>query len=843
MSLDLQHYERSLASLKDARALMDKARAYLDAWPDLYRLAHRAAADYLLRHTGKAFDPDRVWWNVFDVGVGAPTFTGWRHGGPPRESTPFTELLIQRFSGGFQQAPDVLPIYGGFYSRGVGANSYGAENEVRLDPQRVMDDLWAMDFAGLVRQRSVDFWTKHAADFLLLARVRFVASIDQGLAQGSLEALDHRRLRAYVRLGLSAPLTLADLQRQVDTSAFAIRGFTAGSGHLLTLTAHDGRVVLYCPAAPWMPKAFANQAELDAWVHQQLVAPLARDWLGSFQRAHRQPYDESLDTLLVQLRKRSLLGEQPVWPFGAGDALSTDLFVAQRAWAEAELQENQQVLVSNNDLRKLLWRGYLGAFMQVVAPLSVAAWPLSLLVLGAGVTRLVLDVDAAINGNSTHARSQALLAVFADVLVVVFSIIDVGLGAKSLTFRAPPHERLAPPDTWQPVDTFDDELRALDSNVIPSGPPSTQGLLDRVTVDEQGATWIELDDMTVRARYSPELDSWLAVDPLQHFSFMPSYPLRVVEDGWRLFEVPQPATVVTDGMTVQASGFWDTYMKENLAQTWELSQTLLDGQNQTLSKADLPQLAADERALTDSLGYCYVEHEGRAHYTWRHAGELRNHLVSIYSSELSQVNNLFRHGLTSDIEAGEGDLAGYLQRLFDALDELPKSEAVRLWRGGSNYRLTGGAHYLNGDLNPGDVLVSTDITSFTENPYILRSFVAPSRLTGENTYESVFNETSVVYELLGNGTNSGTPVAPLSEHPVEAEVIFTPGRFFRIESLRQVRGERYHFVKVTLREVEKPTHEPIHDLRTGELFDRQAYAQRIGMHWLVERFFPAAQWA
>lgn len=59
MPLDLDQFARSLASLGEARALMDKARAYLAAWPDPYRLAHQHAADYLLEHTGKPWTPTR----------------------------------------------------------------------------------------------------------------------------------------------------------------------------------------------------------------------------------------------------------------------------------------------------------------------------------------------------------------------------------------------------------------------------------------------------------------------------------------------------------------------------------------------------------------------------------------------------------------------------------------------------------------------------------------------------------------------------------------------------------------------------------------------------------------
>lgn len=845
MPIDLRHYANSLASLKDARLVMDKARAYLDNWPDLYTLAHRAASDYLRRHTGKFMDPDRVWWNVFDTAVGAPTFTGWRHSGPPRESVRFTDLLILRFDGGFQASPDVLPLYGGFYTVGTGVSQYGAHNEVALDPQKVMDDLWALDFGAVVKARTEQFWREQGGDFSLLARVRLLSSIETGLAEGTLQALDRRRLRAYLRLGTDGPVTLAQLNQPVDLQALIVRHYlVGGAGHVLTLTAAaDGRVVFYCPATHWAPRAFVDQAALLKWLHEQLAAPLARDWLNALYRVDEQSTETERQQALQTLRGRSGSIDAPAWPFGEGQLLDGDLFEELQAWAKADLQVSQHYLVTNHDLRKQLWRGYLGAFLQVTAPFAPAAWPLSLLILGAGLARLVLDSDAAANAHTSRERKSAVIAAVADAVVVLFAILDVGLGVRSLTYRAPPHERLVQPQDWLPVDGINDEMDDIEGNRILGEPSESHGLLRGVSVESDGSTWIEMQDQTLRVRYSPETQSWLAVDEEDPFAFMPNYGLRLVEDGsWRLFDVPHPSGVLTDGLEQMTSSFWDVYMRDNLELSWEMSQTLLATQRATLARAALPQLAPAAEVQLDELGFECVERNGKRSYSWREGDEYRNQLVRIYTSEMSQVNNVFRHGVIGSIGEGDGDTLHYLERFFDSLEALPSSDAVRLWRGGSNYRLTGGVHYRNGELNPGDVLVTTDITSFTENPYALRSFVAPVKATGLNLYEGIFDETSVVYELVGRGLRSGKPIAPMSLAPAEVEVVFTPGRFFRIESVRQVRGEHYHFVKVRLREVEQPAQEPVYDLRTGRLFERQAYLDRVGQAALVERFFPAADW-
>ena len=840
MAVDLEHLERSLGSLGEARAVLDRARSYLKGWPDVYAIARKTAAGYLLQHTGLHLDPDQVWWHVFDTAVGAPSFTGWRHSGPPQRSVTFTELLIQRFEGGFQQAPDILPVYAGFYNQGPGARQYGEHNEIELDAQKVMDDFWAMDFAGVVRQRTERFWNEQGNDFVALAKVRLLADIDDALERGALTALDRLHLRQYLGLDPLRPVTLAALQADIVPGIFSIRQFALDAhAHLLLLEAGDGRLVLYTPTALYPLKGFASHQALLGWIHEQLASATALEWVKALYRGDLRNSTEALQDKLAVLRQHSGSAQAPRWPFGTGMLLTRDLFLTLKDWAKADNVAQNAVLVTNAELRRALWRGYLGAFLQVFAGVAPLAWPLGLAVLGAGITRLVLDIQAARDARSAAQHRGALLSMIADAAVVVFSIIDVGLGAKALLYRAPPHERLANPGLWTPVDGQGDELSDLDGNEILPPPHSGRGLLRGISVTDDGATWIEMRDLTLRVRYSPETRHWLVVDDEDPFAFLPTVPVRVVEDGrWQLMDVPAPSGVVTPGLDLVVSPFWDLYMQDNEVLRQELSALVLERQWTVLQQSGLPTLADGAQPLLDAHGYRYVEVDGHRSYTYRQGNRLHNELVQLYSDALVPVNALFRHGVALGISAGDGDLHAYLRTLFDSLEKLPRSPAVRLWRGGSNYRLTGGVRYRNGELGAGDVLVSTDLTSFTENPYVLRAFVAPRKAVGQGQYTNLFDETSVVYELVVKGMSSGVPVAPLSLHGVEAEVLFTPGRYFRIESIRQVRGETYHFVKVRLREVQAPIGEPVYDLRTGELFDRDAWAERVNDPALVERFFP-----
>jgi hypothetical protein len=58
----------------------------------------------------------------------------------------------------------------------------------------------------------------------------------------------------------------------------------------------------------------------------------------------------------------------------------------------------------------------------------------------------------------------------------------------------------------------------------------------------------------------------------------------------------------------------------------------------------------------------------------------------------------------------------------------------------------------------------------------------------------------------------------------------------------KVQGEHYHFIRVRLRQVDKPDAGTVYDLRTGEPFDCVAYVNRVRHGSPFEPFFPAAQW-
>lgn len=86
-----------------------------------------------------------------------------------------------------------------------------------------------------------------------------------------------------------------------------------------------------------------------------------------------------------------------------------------------------------------------------------------------------------------------------------------------------------------------------------------------------------------------------------------------------------------------------------------------------------------------------------------------------------------------------------------------------------------------------------------------------------------------------------TPVAAFSSRPDEAESLMMPGRYLQVAQITPVRNARYRFVEVRLKAVAQvPAGGQVYDLRSGEVFDREVLAQRLGAadDSLMRRFFP-----
>ncbi|BBH48603.1 dermonecrotic toxin domain-containing protein [Pseudomonas sp. KU43P] len=840
MLLDLDHFARSLAAIGDARAVMSKAQAYIDAWPDPHRLARQHAAAYLLEHTGKPLDPDKVWWHAFDSASTAATTTGWQHAGPPTQSLRFTDLLIHRFGLGFQVAPDTLPVYSGFYTRGSDADGYGADNEVALKPTEVMDDLWQLDFASEAAASEERFWGKEGLDFPILARAIFIARIEAGVKAGLLQAEDRQNLRDWLGLEPAKPVTLAALSRPASGDLISVRHFPERNCHLLTLQHASGRVVLYTPAEESPLRGFANQQAMVRWLFTQVNGPNALAWLSALYRMDTFTDEQHRHAVLHEVRERSGSYTTPRWPFGQGQALVLpDLFDSLMLWVKGDLRVTLHNLVSNADLRKQLWRGYLGAFIQVFGSFSLMAWPLGLVMLGAGLTRLTLDVDTAVRARSSQKRRQAVIAAVGDALVSVFELLHTAFGLKALIYREPPHFSGFMTRLLQPARSSERirrMLEDLDSNLLAVEPAQESIPLQGLNIDEQGRSWIVMDEMVLPVQYNSSWSSWMVLRDLDDLEIRETLLVRRGLDGqWRLY-APEGDP---DALTRQ---FWDTYMEIDKPMSQRLSTALLERQSGLLERSAVPTFSG-HMAPVDEFGHHYVEVQGQRSYTFSQEGELHNDLAMEYSSHMAKVNDLFR-GDRSRLQGYSAALLDhFVTTLVDSLEQLPGSNASVLWRGSRGQRVALGARYREGAIQVGNLLVATDFTSFTESPYIPRRFMLPKEAAERPLAEVAanFDPYTVLYELAGSEGLSGTPVAPFSLNWQEAEVLFTPGSTFRIEGIHDVQGQHYRFIKFSLREVPRRAGDAAFEMRSGQPFDRQAYAQKLGNPPWLERFFPREQ--
>jgi hypothetical protein len=718
-------FARSLAWLKDAVAVMGKARRYRAAFPDLKAMTYQQSCDYLLQHTGAPLDPDQVWWHSFNPydKRSANTFSGWLHSHPPVHSMRFSDLWVQRFSQYFQYQDNVWAD-GGFYNQGSEAGTFGAHNEVKLDPRKVMDDFWALNFAATVRVRNDDFWRKEGLDLPLLIKVRFIADIEVSLAEGSIGVDDRAQLWTWMRLEPGRRVSLFALSEPANGAGFEVKTYhMEGAGHLLTLKGKGGHCLLYTPTAEIPLRRFDSQHAMHAWLTERLHADDAQAWYDTLHRPHCHLESAERKAQLQAVRDRSGEPGAPRWPFGQGQSVSQPLFLEMRDWVKEDVESSLRLLVSNGDLRRQHWRDELGLAILVLGVLAMTGQPFGMFLLIAGVVRLGLDIDAYVNARTEAQRHEAFSAAIGDLLVVAFSVF-----AEAPTSAAP--------------------------------------------------------------------------------------------EGW------------------------DTYMELDNDSSELLSRSVRQRHRSVLSQADLPEFEG-HMAPMDEFGTPHVEQQGKRFYSFRHEGEVHNNLIEQYSSHMAKANDVFSIGRQRLAAIPEDELQAYLDNLFDSMEQLPGSGAKVLWRGGRGPRVTIGARWRAGDIRQGDVLVSTDITSFTESPYIPRRFMLPKEavdLPLEQVAEH-FDDHTVLYELLADGQASGVPVASLSLNWQEAEVLFTPGRYFQIESAGEVSGAHYRFLRIRLREVAKPADKPIYALRTGLPFDRQAYLQLVQHDALVERFFPAADWA
>ncbi|MFJ4443874.1 dermonecrotic toxin domain-containing protein [Pseudomonas sp. NPDC089422] len=838
---------RSLNALDAARPLVGLIDQILANFPDLHDLASQQAARILRRHTGKQMDPRFVWWHQFNSSSSsARSFTGWQHSGPPQKSMVMTELVIERFDLYYQDAADELDQRGGFYLQGPHAATYDERHEVRMLGSEVQKDLWALDFAVLYREAVERFWSANGEHFCVLAKVNLLGQVTAALLQGRITAEDARHLRTLVSAELAdiATPSLAMLQRQSGDHALALNRYTFGEGDrgcLFSMQAPGGRFIAYLPWSDEALRGFDSELAMAAWLRAQLQVAGTLDNFAMV--AHSNPRDSSAN----QLIRVHLQGIADSRSDEAGlvalslfkRALGSDLFAWLADQAVAELRRNGRLLQDNARLRRAMYSGYLSAFFNLFGSFAPFGWPMTLILLGATLAKVGLDVDTALHATDEQERKSALRSAMLESVYATFNMVDIGFSSMfaSLAFEAPPHEVGVNLEEWQPVESASLEAEDRASNIVPGGEVADSGRLRGIQVSQDGSCWITLNRLTYRVRYSHDLATWLVVPADNPFAFASLQPVRLNASGeWELLVPPRllgGAPPEEAGIAVVRSAFWDTYTVNNSVRSAKLSVNALKRQKALLAQWPVAELPRGQAPDLDARGLDCVRVSGRPYYSYRYGREYFNSMIEYYTSDESQVNDVFRSGVYK-----YGDEDAYIHDFADSLALLPKSNEVSLYRGGSGNRGTSGANYRAGELGVGDVLVNTDLTSFTENPYKVAEFASLPDAQVSGAVFGRFDDSSVVFELPAGQYHHATPISAFSLYWDEAESLFLPGHYFLVEGLEEVKGEHYRFIKVTLRQITKPASGPVYDLRTGLLFDDAGYRSRFKSAALVERFFP-----
>ncbi|WP_060481726.1 dermonecrotic toxin domain-containing protein [Pseudomonas sp. NBRC 111119] len=843
----LEKVDRGLDAISAGMPLARLVDKIIRDYPDPYELAREQATQILLRRTGKAIDPRFVWWHQFQgTATSSPrTFTGWQHSGRPSKSLRLPQLVIERFDPGFQEASDELNVYGGFYRQGPHAGRFDEHNEVPMLPSDVLADLWALDFASLYRQRVDEFWVRHGRHFRVLAKINLLAQARHAAQAGKINSTQWAQLRALVTDRLSANELPALARLEHDSSQRPLKVYRYAFDHddrgcLYSLHEQNGRAMLYLPWAEQALWAFESERAMAGWLRTSLQDP---QWLGQFMRATHLYDDGRVKRIHGQLHNlaQSASAEaaqtllQPL-----KRPVKNDFFDYMANLSRAEMHSNANLMISNQDLRKVLWRGYLGAFLKVFGGFAPLGRPVLWVMLGVTVSRVALEVDAALDARDDDGRKAALRAAMIDTLMAALNLVDVMFQASfdSLAYQAPQHEATISLEHWQVQTSATTAAEGLETNNLLVGETGREGRLAGVLVQEDGSCWIKLNGLSYRVRYSTDLSCWLIVPAENPYAFGPLRPVRLSASGeWELLVPPRLAggnPPAIENVATVNSPFWDTYAGLDSAQSKALSTQALRRQKALLESWMLPTLSEGRAPDVDANGLDCVMVRNAPEYSYRHEREYFNSLIEYYTSDESQVNDVFRHG-----RYRYGDEDSYIANLADSLERLPKSNAVTLYRGGNAARHTGAAPYRTGRLKVGDTLVTTDLTSFTENPYKAAEFasrVLPGQGRG-NARE--FDDSSVIYQLPAGRYEDGTPVSAFSLYWDEAETLFLPGQYFRVENVEQVYGAGYHFILVTLGRTVKPASGVVHDLRTGQVFDPGVFSRRLRTPALAKRFFPA----
>lgn len=807
----------------DVQALRNRALRYVNQLPDPLGFAREIGAHLLFTLTGRKLDPDTIHYHRFASGASShATFSGWWHLGPPVETLTFSQLLLSRFNVHDHQAPDELDIYSGFYTADASHPLYDERNEVRLAPRAVLEAFWTLDASAKFLRRIEVFWETYGEDFVMLAKTHFIAQAMRARESGLLVEHDYQFvLRAMVG-EVGSPLDRAQLQglpSRTDESCvrtFDISGYRAADMYRVVMP--DGRQIIYCPSMRPCFHIVAQGHGARQWVQDQSRDASARARFLSLFMAGNAQSPAARSTLAAALQ-HSVAQAAGVNQLDL--PISGEPFAFVRSLAQQQMvDEAKALMTSNASLRRHLWSQSLGCFLTLFGGFTVLAAPVALAALGAAVAKLVVDGSQAIAGATVRERRAGVLSALFDSLFIAFNApLLRSLQSTDVALE----EGLEVGDAATPPDTVDDV-------------PVANGVF---WVDKQPA--IRMGGVVYPVRHVAESGQWFIIDPANPFAFQSAAAVRFdpLTGQWqrgpalRLLGGMEDAPPAPGSAGAQSVD-WSVYMRADVAESRRLARIAMARQRECLQHLPVARFEyLDEEGV-------YIDDLGVGHRVYQmDDGQFISQSISSYTGSGELINAVFR---MTELQTTIAETVAETLEFADDLEQVGHNAEVDLYRGGSGARGTSGAHFRSGQISIGDVLVNTDVTSFSENPYIPVRFASTSLDGGLPIEGEVpsFDETSVVFVLRKGEYFGAFPVAPFSEFSEEAESLILPGAYWRVVGAEEERGEAFRFMRIDLVEVAAiQPGEKVFDMRTGELFSHASHTAKMhpGAELLTQRFF------
>jgi hypothetical protein len=568
----------------DARTLQSLIPGLIDDCPDLFAMAYQIAKDILIQHNITDIEPDKVFWHRFNAAQSnSNTFTGWEHvNEKPRESMTFVQLVIQRFSVHDQDNADLLDSGSGFYRVGKDAGNYDETNEVRLHAQDVLKAFWEINFSERYHNAIATFWENHRANFRALAKCTFIAKAIEDYENGHLSREHFTLVLRAVADNARRPITRQMLLDEAPTvSGLSVRKFCIDrfvSTDILSITDENDLNILYIPGELRGFHCFTKVEELHEWLVAEVKETEGRErMLMHFKQEEHDILQERPTSLGHKLANFSGIGliihafeDKHIDNIGlthAYDVLPGDYAVADHhllhyrgeliagdvftyligAIHERMLSDADFLLHSNGEIRKKLWIGYLNAFNRTFGPMAAFAWPVALIVVGAGIANVGLHIDQAVTGHTPMERKAAVTAAIFASVDVLFNLPFLR-GASELKEAAETEETFKPGQQTEiaigttpplPIEnaiagpTDSEILAPFETNEILDrySPISGEGKFQGVYQPDTGGNYIAIDDRFYQVRYLNDMKTWAIIDPSNPRSFFRNVPVQLNELG------------------------------------------------------------------------------------------------------------------------------------------------------------------------------------------------------------------------------------------------------------------------------------------------------------------------